>query len=39
MTCLVNDGKNYQAAKAIGATNSNLRKALNGKCNTARGYI
>ena len=27
-----------QAAKKVGATNSNLHKALNGKCNTCRGY-
>lgn len=27
-----------QAAKKVGATSSNLRKALNGKCKTCRGY-
>ncbi len=27
-----------QAAKRMGATNSNLRKALNGGCNTCKGY-
>ena len=27
-----------QAAKVVGALNANLRKALNGKCNTCKGY-